>query len=174
MICAAALTLLYYYDATAPVFTHDDPVPWGRSVLGRQGVVMVCTITTLVHGWTLMCLPLLLFPTSVFVCRLFAMLSILVCVWATTHVLAEYASVVYGLSYLLPSLSSVRSVFVGFQLLVRYFFALAEASSMHMPKSLNLACDCFFVFSSTFVFCNCLRMCRKIVRGLWEVSQCHT
>jgi len=132
---------------------------------------MVCAITTLVHGWSLMCLPLLLFPTSVLVYCFFAMLSILVCVLATTHVLAEYTSVVHGFSHLLPCWSSVHFVFVIFQLLLRCFFALAEASSMHMPKSLDLVCDCFFVFSSTFVICNCLHMCRKIARGLWEVSQ---
>ena len=34
MICAEVLTLLYYYNATALVFTHNDPVPCGRSVLG--------------------------------------------------------------------------------------------------------------------------------------------
>jgi len=168
--CATLLTLLYYYDAKAPIFAHDDPVRWGRSVLGREVVVVVYAITTLVHGWALICIPSsLVFGTSMLLYRGFVMLSIVVCalsglacVSATTHGLRGFAGLLQGFSQLLPYCSFGRYLFLNFQLALWCLFALAEASSVLVPKSLDFACDCFFVFSSTFVLCNCLRMCRKI------------
>jgi hypothetical protein len=141
--------------------------------------MMLYAIGTLVHGWPLMCLSSsLVFPTGVLVYRGFAMLSVLVCVLAvmvclsaTTHGLGlgGFTTVVHGLSRQLPCWSSVHLLFLNFQLVLRCLFALAEASTLLVPKSLDLACDSFFVFSSTFVILNCLHMCRKFAAGLCTV-----
>jgi len=175
--CAILLTIVYYYDVTAPVFTHDDPVRWGRSVLGREVVMMLYAITTLVHGWGLLCLPSsLFFPTFLFLWRGLAVLSILVCVlsvvvWvsATTHGLGGLTGIVHGVSHLLLFPSCLHLLFLNFQLGVRFLLALAEASSALVPSSLDFACDCFFVFSLTFVLCNFLHMCREIAGGLYTL-----
>ena len=47
--------------------------------------------------------------------------------------------------------------------------AVAVDAARAAPSSLDFACDCFFVFSLTFVLCNFLHMCREFAAGLYTL-----
>jgi len=157
---AAFLTAAYYYNAKTSFFTHTDPVPWLRLVLGRELVITMYMICGLRMCVIIACPFAILFPFR----------GSMLTIGLTAFVVAFYMSLstsdtilaIYDYATWLSLWSASTSILQPARHFLAVMFLFAEAILRLIPLSLFFACDCLFVFCFAFVLsriiCDCVKL----------------
>ena len=138
------LSSIYYYNSIMSFFAFSDPVPWLRSRLGREVVLVMYGVCALQFSFRVLSPLAYLCPfcinTLFSIMFLFAMALYLTLSHGST---AQYAHENGEIFAWWSATLAMRQSIVHF---VWFLYNLTEAITGLMPKSLYTACDCVFVF----------------------------
>lgn len=141
------LSSLYYYSFTQPFFALYDPVPWLRSRLGREIVLVMYGICMLQLSWQVLCPLAYLCPFRLGTLFSLTFLFLMISYLALSHGLAVYALQSNQIFAWWPAFTTMRQ---SLEYFMRFMYNLIEVAASLVPKSLYIACDCVFVFCLGF------------------------
>jgi len=141
---AALLTTAYYCNSKTSFFAHTDPVPWLRSVLGRELVLVMYTICLLRSCLSILC------PVAIFLpLRMSIPIMCMSCGVAAFYLAPTQTGIMsclYDYTTWASLWSIVTSIVQQAGQSWTKLFLVADVLLRVIPSSLYFACDCVFVF----------------------------
>jgi len=143
-IFAVILACAYYYSQTMSFFAFPDPVPWLRSQLGREMVLIMYVVCGLQLSCCVLCPLAYLCPFRIR--TLFSILFLLGMAFyltfghgfAAQHALDDVENFAWWPAIVTMQQNTVHFLWV--------LYNITEIILGIVPKSLHAACDCVFVF----------------------------